>query len=312
MTAVASQNGQPDSYFIARIRRELRDKPRTWPEQIPTDGVSGTLTAAGFGPYQLKRAPVVASGVVLTAPGGPYTVVYDTPPAAGQVEIITETGEIVFPAAPAAAGNILVTYQSARFSDTQILEALSEGMNIIWPEIWNPQRDIATIQLSPVSFEYPLPAVFADQRAVMLEVEYMPPSGIVRSYRKSDYRILDDIVQPLLIFQRHPGAVGTIRLTFTVPFSTLAQVPTIAMHLPIYYAMVRLMADQESMRSRSDDLPALTGETPAPPGTALQIAEFWLGQFFQQLNRLDIGEPMRTSVRSRVTEKLRGAWARSA
>lgn len=283
----------------------MRDQPIWYGESMPTDATSGAL-AAGSKPFRLQRAPVIGAAVALTAPGGPWTVDYnDVPPTppASHVNIATDTGEVIFPSAP-AIGTLAVTYQATRFSDTQILDALTDGLNLLWPEIWNPSLDTATILVSPTQYEYALPLVFQDQRAVLREVEFAPPSGIIRYFRTSLWRLVEDVNAPLLVFNRIPPVASTVRLRYARPLATLGEVPSIAQQLPVYYALARLLLDQETMRGRSDDLPALTGETANPTGSASNTSSYWLQMFKEELTKLSMSEPTRMRLASRAVERL--------
>jgi len=300
-----ASNGQPDSFFIAEVRRILRDQPIWYGESLPTDGTSGAL-AAGSKPFRLQRAPVISTGVTLTAPGGAWIVDYnDSPatPAAGHVNIVTDTGEVIFPSAP-AVGTLAVTYQATRFSDTQILDALTDGLNLLWPEIWNPSLDTTSILVSPTQYEYALPSVFQDQRAILREVEFAPPSGIIRYFRTSLWRMVEDINVPLLVFSRIPPVASTVRLRYARPLATLGEVPSIAQQLPVYYGLARLLLDQETMRGRSDDLPALTGETANPTGSAANTSSYWMQMFHEELTKLSMAEPQRMRLAMRAVERL--------
>jgi len=199
-----------------------------------------------------------------------------------------------------------VTYQSARFSDVQISAALYEGLQLLWPDIWNPTIDSTSINISPVQYEYPLNAVFLDQRVILLSVEYAPPSGVVRYFKTSMWRQTRDVANPLLIFSRIPPVASTVRLTYAQPLGNgnLGGTPTEAAHLPTYYAMARLLLDQDTMRTRADDLPALTGEAAQQPGVAITAANYWLQQFSTQLTRLALDQPTRMMVQHRAVERL--------
>jgi len=288
----------------------LRDQPVWFNEAPPTDGARGTISATSQ-PFRLQRAPVVPnSATAVTAPGGPWTIDFDDSPdvpAAGHVNIKTDTGEVIFPAAP-AVGTLAVTYQSVRFGDPQVLDALTEGLNMLFPEIWNPNVDSTSIPLSPVQLEYALPLIFRDQRVTITDVELQPPSGILRSYRTSQWRGRADTLKPTLIFTSLKPAgqqmIGTCVISYSGPFSTLAQVPTIAQYLPVYYAIAKLLMDQEVMRGRSDDLPAQTGENASPAGGALNTASYWMERFYFETARLNIGEPARRLVTDRAVERL--------
>src|ERR1700737_1752227 len=139
--------GYADSYFIDRVRRSLREQAVWFEEPFTTDGVKGSITVAGSQPFRLKRAPVVLNTAVLTLGGEAQAIVYNQLPGAG-VNIQTDTGEFYWAAVPATAQSILVTYQAFRYSDQQVLDALNDGLQEMWPEIWLPATD-PSILFSP-------------------------------------------------------------------------------------------------------------------------------------------------------------------
>jgi hypothetical protein len=410
-------SGQPDSFFIAEVRRSLRDQA-VWVQESPAaDGQSGAYGSPVSKPIRLQRSPIARTNAFLSAPQGvnqlgfisyvplfdppppifnptvvpvvvdggagtmpqgPYQLIYTyviggveqgmSPPSnviqlqanhriqlsaltglpttvvainvylifspnlqvgfLGQVAvtagvtiattfnipgngilpalIITDTGELFFPLAP-SSGTVSVSYQSARFSDQQVLDALNEGMDLLWPEVWTPQPfDTTSVLPSPVQWEYALPAAYADPRCVIQEVETDPPSAFVTYRRISAWRFINDSTTPTLIFERPPPTGGTVRLTYTLPYTSLSQVPSIAQMLPVYYAIARLLSDQEVMRSRADDLPALTGENAgAEKGGSLQTAAWWMqNMYMPALKKLSLGHPARRSVAYRAVERL--------
>lgn len=418
------QNGNPDSFFVAEVRRSLRDQV-VWVQESPaSDGQTGAFGNPASKPIRLQRSPVARTNVFLTAPAGvnqpgfftyrpifdpsppltpptqapvltdgggagvlprgTYQVVYTYITSAGEVGmsppsnaldvqsnriltlapitgipngvtsvrvyftsspggaasiglnvsnpgplpvvnnataqtnlvfagdgslpalVITDTGELFFPIAP-ATGTISISYQSARFSDQQVIDALYEGLDVLWPEIWTPQPfDTTSILPSPIQWEYPLPATYADPRTVVQEVEIVPPSAFIIFKRMSGWRFINDSVTPSLIFERPPPPGGTVRITYTTPYTLLSQLPTQVQFLPVYYAIARLMSDQEVMRSRADDLPALTGENAgSEKGGSIQTASWWLTSMFEpNLKKLSLGFPARRSVMNRVVERL--------
>ena len=422
---VAVQNGQPDAFFIAEVRRIFRDQP-SWHQESPaSDGASGAIAAAGSRPLHVQRPPVsravsvylsasFATGEVgatsylplldpppptanpTTAPvasdgggGGTFTVgnhqvaytyvlsgveyglsplsniatlvanhqltvaaltnlpaavtaindylvvgvapevvgrlgqrvvtsgtaasaTYTNPPSGATsatvpMLITSDTGELQFPLAP-PTGTVAVRYQTSRFSDQQVTDALYEGLDMLWPEIWTPQPvDTTSVLPSPIQWEYALPVgTYGDPRTVIMEVETMPPSAFVIFTRLSNWRFLNDSTTPTLIFAKPPPVGGTVRITYATPYATLSQVPQIAAMLPVYYAVARLMSDQEVMRSRADDLPALTAENAgAEKGGSIQTASWWMQSMFAPaLQKLSLGYPARHSIMTRVAEKL--------
>lgn len=272
------------------------------PNPIPAGGINVYIGPSSALPYD---PPAASWGFALFIAGGaagPYQVVL---PGSGVSPVFmnSETGEVVF-GSPPKTGTLAASYQGSRFSDDQITDALYEGLNNLWPEIWNPAVNTTQIQLSPTQFEYGLQSLFADQRAIILEIEYSPPSGFIRYYRTSLWRTTEDIVNPTLIFTELPPISSIVRITYCTTFANLGATPTQVQHLPVYYACARLLADQETMRSRADDLPALTGEAANPPGTSLAAAAYWLQRFQEQLPKFAMDEPARRSVADRTVESL--------
>jgi hypothetical protein len=432
---LALGNGQPDSFFIAEVRRIFRDQG-SWQQETPaSDGSRGAIATAGSLPIHLQRPPVLRSvPVYLTAPtatgevgavttsylplfdppaptpnpvippsasdggaGGTFTAgnhqvaytyvvagveyglsplsgivslaanhqltvaaltnlpaavsavndylvagvapevvgrlgqrvvvastaataTYAAPPSGANAPLVpalitSDTGEVQFPLAP-PTGSVAIRYQTARYSDQQILEALYEGLGMLWPEVWSYQPfDLVSVLPSPVQYEYPLPVVpYADPKTIITQVETRPPQAWVRFRRISGWRFAQDPLTPTLIFERTPPTGGQVRITAVQPFQQLADVPGLGStgillppaNLPVYYAVGRLLADAEVMRSRSDDLPALTGENAgSEKGGNLQTATFWFQSMFApELAKLSIGKPARRMVAHRIVERL--------
>jgi hypothetical protein len=116
MPTTADANGNPDSFFITKVRRLIRDQPVLFPDAPKTDGAAGApFGVAGSKSFRLQRAPVVkaftplltspapAPQGVATLPGtGPtYFVVFD-PGFPGAAPAYTASGAGTF-----AAGNYL-------------------------------------------------------------------------------------------------------------------------------------------------------------------------------------------------------------
>jgi hypothetical protein len=307
-----AQNNLNDATFIQKVRRILRDVGSYQPDKFPADGNTGNL-AAGSKPFKLTQPPIMPGTVLITTanpPPGGWQVDYDDSPSdvppPNHVNVITDTGELIFPAGAApTSGTVAVTYKHWRYSDNQVKDALYEGLNMLWPELWNPVTNTTQVAISPTQFEYALQSLFQDQRAIILEVEYSPPSGFIRYYRTSLWRQLEDINNPTLIFSELPPISSIIRITYCTSFAALSSVIPQAQHLPVYYAVARLLADQETMRSRADDVPAQSpGENVAPPGSALSTAAYWLERFTEQLGKFALDLPARRLIADRSVEAL--------
>lgn len=273
-------------------------------------GVYAVSSVGGSSVGQLANATVTAGASALTT--------YAAPPAGANVGvlptvIISDTGEVFFPLAP-ATGTINVTYQTARYSDQQMLDALYEGLGMLYPEVWSYQQfDTTSVQPSPVQYEYVLPASYGDPKVTITQVEVRPPSAFVIFTRIGGWRLVADPVSPTLVFAKPPPAGGQVRITYTTPYAQLADVPALSAtgqlsppaNLPVYYAVARLLADAEVMRSRSDDLPALTAENAgAEKGGNLQTAAYWMQRFDRELGKISIGRPMRRMVAERAADRL--------
>src|SRR5690348_3382682 len=83
---MTATNTQPDSYFVAEVRRILRDQPTWTNDSLASDGTVAAFTAASK-PLRLQRQPLIRTTPFLTAPGATsgqpgfssYTPVFDPP-----------------------------------------------------------------------------------------------------------------------------------------------------------------------------------------------------------------------------------------
>jgi hypothetical protein len=180
-------------------------------------------------------------------------------------------------------GTLSATYQSIRYSDTQILDALKEGLQAMWPEIWQEQID-TSLTPTPYAYEYTLPTVFNDPRVEILKVEIRDPNVIVVPYRKV-FRYTRVSQQILALTDLLYSPAGNIRLHYNAPYGALSDTEPQVMHLPVYFALGRLLADQEAMRSRQDELVPLTGEGGSQSGVAQQTSSYWFALYEREKRR---------------------------
>jgi hypothetical protein len=256
----------------------------TYPTPVPT-GVTAvrlyllpTTAAASVGGF-ISQDVVPIAGRSISGPGN----------ATLSALVNLDTGEIVFPAAP-AAGNLSITYQATRFSDTQILNALKDGMQAMYPTIWQLAFDTSLIP-SPVFYEYTLPAVFADMRVTLQNVELRVPNITVIPYKR--YKRWSRPNPLTLAFMDRFSPAGTIRLSYNAPYSALSDVDPVAMHLPCYYAMSLLLKEQEAMRTRATEMVPVTGEGGSKSGDATATSRDWKDLFDAELDRLGRPSPNR-------------------
>ena len=64
------------------------------------------------------------------------------------------------------------------------------------------------------------------------------------------------------------------------------------MWLPVYYALHRLLVDQENYRERADEMPSGTQEGIAPVGAAQNLSAYWLSLYEMGKKRLMRAEPV--------------------
>jgi len=305
-------NGNPDAYFIARVRRNVDDRPRTFKDPFTGDGLTGGV-AAGQTPWTLSRKPVVnparenlqaGAGLLVTVAGVSQSVTYDSPntPGPGAVNVITETGEMYFGTVPGSGQSILAAYQSARFSTDAILDALVEGLNQLYPEIYQSQTD-SSISLSPTTTEYVLPAILSDPRIVPLTIEVAPPSGIITYFDTGLWDTVGGNGSILKMIQAWPPG-SILRVTFNQPYQALSDVEPQCMWLPVYYACSTLLALQETKRSRQSDIISQVGEGASKPGDGAQVAEMWMNKYLAGKQQFAREEPVSTTVKDRIVERL--------
>jgi hypothetical protein len=311
--ATPNPNGNPDSFFIARVRRDIKDVPVTLKDPFTGDGITGGFSA-GAQPWRTSKQPIInptrealqpGAGVVVTVAAAVQTIVYDsavTPPA-GTVNVITETGELYFGTVPTAGQAILVTYQAARNGTQAILEALTEGMNQLYPEIYQEAVDTTTVVLTPTTTEYTLASIFNDPRVEVTQMEVAPPSGIITYFDTGLFETVGANEGILRVAQAWPPG-SVVRLTYNAPYQALSDVETQAMWLPVYYAISTLQEEQEVARSRQADLIALAGEGGTKPGDAAATADRWMNKFLAGKAQLARPEPTSKTVKDRIVERL--------
>jgi hypothetical protein len=305
-------NSNSDAYFIARVRREVADRPVTFKDSFTGDGLTGGATA-GQTPWTLSRKPVInpsrenlqfGAGLLVTVNGVAQTIAYDSPnaPPGGTVNLITETGEMYFGTVPTAGQSILASYQAVRFSTDQVLDALKEGLDQLYPEVYQAQTD-SSIALSPTTTEYNLPAILSDPRVVPLTVEVAPPSGIITYFDTGLWSTVGANGGILKMIQAWPPG-SIVRLTFNQPYQALSDVEPQCMWLPVYYACANLLTLQETRRSRQADIASQVGEGASKPGDGAKVAEMWMNKYLAGKQQFAREEPVATTVKGRIVERL--------
>ncbi len=291
----------------------MRDTPVSFRDPFTGDGVTGG-TAAGSVPWRVNKPPIInpasealqpGAGVAISVASVAQAILYDSAvaPVAGQVNVITETGELYFGTVPAAAAAILVSYQSARFTTNQILNALTEGMNQLFPELYQEATDTTTVVLTPTTTEYNLPAIMNDPRVQVLSMEVAPPAGIVTYFDTGLFDTVGPNADILKVQQAWPPG-STVRITYNAPYQALSDVETSAMWLPVYYACSVLADMQETSRSRQTDVVPMMGEGGSKPGDGAAVSDRWMQRFLQGKQQLMRNDPVARTLPDRAVERL--------
>src|SRR5207249_188388 len=278
---VASDStGLPDSQWISDVRSALRDYPKKLIETWTADGVGGPSGVASaplsilYPPINgdaTTNTPLVRDNTAVTN----FTVVdFPTLPAAGQVQVNYDTGEITFFAAPALNDVIQVQYQSCRWRDSDILTGLYAGLRAMFPRIGKTYID-TSIQIQVNQWDYTLPTWFNDPRARIFSLEIADPYIPTEPFRSAPpgfKRV--GLGQIHLPWSQSYSPVAQLRITGWGPYLRLGDLEPQLYHLPIWYALSTLLPKQEAKRIREDTLVPLAQTGGVQPGQQLQTGDY--------------------------------------
>src|SRR5436190_5105316 len=290
---VASDStGLPDSTWITDVRAGLRDYPKKQIETWTADGVNGP-SAVGAAPLSVVYPPINGDATTNTplirnnTTATNYTVVdFPTVPAAGQVQVNYDTGELTFFAAPALNDVIQYQYQTCRWRDSDILTGLYAGLRAMFPHVGKTYTD-TSIQIQVNQWDYQLPSWLTDPRARIFPLEIADPYIPTEPFRSAPpgfKRIgLDRLHVP---WSQRYSPVSQLRLTGWGPYLRLADLEPQLYHLPIWYALGTLLPKQEAKRIREDTMVPLAQTGGVQPGIQLQTGDYYARRFEQELERL--------------------------
>ena len=130
------------SYFISRIRSELKDFGRLHKEFF--DGDNSTLN------FILSSVPIKDDSYVVKVGGVTKTETTD-------YSLDKDTGLITFVSAPATGtDNIEVSYQSVKLRDADYIELINDGIDHFRWKFWKETDDSSTITTVKDQYEYDL------------------------------------------------------------------------------------------------------------------------------------------------------------
>lgn len=297
----ADSTGLPDSWWIAKVRDALDDTPRWLLEQIAGDGVNGVLSASSA-PWSVQFPKINGSSVagdntpmitdVTAGPNVVYQVVdFPTiptgpPNSVPQVQVNYDTGELTFQAPPPNGHTLNVSYQTCKWRDQAILDALIEGLHAMFPAVGKTYTD-SSIKIVVNQWDYQLPAWFNDPRSKIIQIEVNDlniPTEPFKIYPPGEERVGLGILH-LPSAQRF-GPTAILRITGWGPYLRLADLEPQLFHLPVWAALGSLLPKKETKRIREDTLVPAAQLGAAQPTLHLQTGDYWERRFQAALTAL--------------------------
>ncbi len=295
--------GLPDQVWIDSVRDMLGDYPQSFNDQFSGDGVNGAFGAGGT-PIKVSKPRIYdgksSSGgpsVYVKVGGVDQPVVAANPPAANQVFVNYNTGEITFGTVPpVAVNNVLIGFLWSRWSDQSILEALYSGLREMFPIVGKIYVD-ASINIAVNKWEYQLPAWAQDPRSKILKVEVQSTGVMTEPFRP--LRVYTRLGLDLLTVPQSQiySPTAKLRVSGWGPYISLGDLEPQLQVLPQYYAIATLAAGREMADKRRDNATPVSQEGAHPQLEYLQVARHYRNLFDTALERLK-------SQQSRMHKKI--------
>jgi len=170
--------------------------------------------------------------------------------------VLYAQGIVTIDAAPAIDAVIAVSYEYDAWSESQVKNAINEGLYDVWSELHTVVADTTTITASATTHEYLLPTACA----YLFRLDYR--SSDTEGYtQEHGWRVVDKSGFHY-VYIYSPQASGTYRLHYvnalvelTATSGTLeatALIPTKAKWAVVWFACSKLIAQQLSRRARSN------------------------------------------------------------
>ncbi len=294
----ADSTGLPDSSWIAKVRDALEDYPRWLLEQFAADGING-VSGPGSAPVGVQFPKINGSSIsgdntpLVQDTTGPinYTVVdFPTVPndsgGAHQVQVNYDTGELTFATAPVNGRTINTSYQTCKWRDQAILDALDDGLREMFPTVGKTYTD-TSIQIKVNQWDYQLPAWFNDPRSKIIQIEVNDlniPTEPFRIYPPGEERVGLGILH--LPSSQRFGPTAILRIVGWGPYLRLADLEPQLYHLPIYAALGVLLPKKETKRIREDTMVPAAQIGATQPTLHLQTGDYWERRFRTSLASL--------------------------
>jgi hypothetical protein len=290
----SDSTGLPESTWIAKVRDSLQDYPRWLLEGFTGDGVNGVNTASGA-PFGVQFPKINGSSaasdntplVLDTTAAQSYAVVdFPTVPTGFQVQVNYDTGEFVFPTPPVNGHTFQISYQTCKWRDQSILDALTEGLHTLFPTVGKTYVD-TSIQIKVNQWDYQLPAWFNDPRSLIIQIEVNDlniPTEPFKIAPPGEERIgLGMLHMP---WAQRFGPTAILRITAWGPYLRLGDLEPQLFHLPTWAALGSLLPKMEAKRIREDTLVPAAQIGAAQPTLHLQTGDYWERRFQAALAQL--------------------------
>lgn len=257
---IGAETGLDESQWITEVRDAMHDYPLATIETTQADGSSGAGTASSL-PYRVTRPPILDGSVLASVNNAAQTVLEADKvaagftPAAGQVLVNLDTGELSFGTVPPANQTVTVKYTPVYWRDRTILTALADGLRRLPAKVGKTGID-ETVRPQINVWDYPLPSWSADPRSLVLNLEVKEVDSPVVDY--DPVRRWERVGTTILRIptSQFYSPAGRFRITYWAPYFRLGDMEPTLFHLPITYAAGMLLLKRAAVLTRADSMPA--------------------------------------------------------
>ena len=307
---VASDStGLPDSQWITDVRDALQDYPEYVIDNWIADGVSGVV-GPNSTPVKASRRPINDGSITVrdNTAGINYTVITTGTPAAGQVLVNLNTGELTFLTPIPANDTLQISYQLIKWRDYSIMTSLYAGLRALFPRVGKTYTDTSTkIQVNV--WDYTLPIWAQDPRSRIYNLEVRDPGITIEPYRQVNggfHRV--DLTTIHIPRSQAYSPTANLRIVGWGPYLNLGDLEPQLYHLPLWYALSVLLPKRESFRLRQDTAVPLSQEGGQQPGLLTQTGEYYHTRFEEELDRLSRVMGPSYNIRLRTVYEYSRHW----
>lgn len=256
-------------------------------EQWTADGVNG-VSGPGAAPLGVQFPRINGSSVAgdntpliqdTTGPINYVVVDYPTAPTAGQVQVNYDTGELTFATPPAAGRTINYSYQTCKWRDQSILDALTDGLRAMFPTVGKTYKDVS-IKIAVNQWDYQLPSWFNDPRSRLISIEVNDlnqPNEPFKMAPPGEERVgLDQLHLP---WAQKYGPTAILRIVGWGPYLRLGDLEPQLYNLPVWAALGVLLPKRETKRIREDSLIPASQIGAVQPTLHMQTGDYWERRF---------------------------------